>query len=95
LPFPSPGDLDPTQGSNTCPPVSCIASRFFNTEPPGKPPNQLYSIKKESPWRRKWQPTPVFPPRESHGQRSLTGYVHGTAKSWTQLATKPPPSSRY
>ena len=26
------------------------------------------------PWRRKWQPTPVFLPRESHGQRSLTGY---------------------
>ena len=26
------------------------------------------------PWRRKWQPTPVFLPRESHGQRSLAGY---------------------
>ena len=26
------------------------------------------------PWRRKWQPTPVFLPRESHGQRSLEGY---------------------
>ena len=25
------------------------------------------------PWRRKWQPTPVFLPRESHGQRSLEG----------------------
>ena len=25
------------------------------------------------PWRRKWQPTPVFLPGESHGQRSLTG----------------------
>ena len=25
-------------------------------------------------WRRKWQPTPVFLPRESHGQRSLMGY---------------------
>ena len=24
--------------------------------------------------RRKWQPTPVFLPRESHGQRSLEGY---------------------
>ena len=23
------------------------------------------------PWRRKWQPTPVFLPRKSHGQRSL------------------------
>ena len=26
------------------------------------------------PWRRKWQPTPVFLPEESHGQRSLAGY---------------------
>jgi len=26
------------------------------------------------PWRRAWQPTPVFLPGESHGQRSLVGY---------------------
>ena len=26
------------------------------------------------PWRRKWQPTPVFLLGESHGQRSLVGY---------------------
>ena len=26
------------------------------------------------PWNRKWQPTPVFLPGESHGQRSLVGY---------------------
>ena len=26
------------------------------------------------PWRRKWQPTPVFLPRKSHGQRSLEGH---------------------
>ena len=26
------------------------------------------------PWRRKWQPTPVFFPGESRGQRSLMGY---------------------
>ena len=26
------------------------------------------------PWRRKWQPTAVFLPEESHGQRSLVGY---------------------
>ena len=26
------------------------------------------------PWRRKWQPTPVFLPEQSHGQRSLVGY---------------------
>ena len=26
------------------------------------------------PWRRKWQPTPVFSPGESHGWRSRVGY---------------------
>ena len=26
------------------------------------------------PWRRKWQPTLVFLPGESHGWRSLAGY---------------------
>ena len=26
------------------------------------------------PWRREWQPTRVFLPRELHGQRSLVGY---------------------
>ena len=33
--------------------------------------------------RRAWQPTPVFLPGESHGQRSLGATVHGAAKSWT------------
>ena len=26
------------------------------------------------PWRRKWQPTPVFLPGKFHGQKSFTGY---------------------
>ena len=26
------------------------------------------------PWRRKWQPTPVFLPGKSHEQRSMVGY---------------------
>ena len=38
------------------------------------------------PWRRrKWQPTPVFLPAKSHGQRSWRATVHGVAKSWTRL----------
>ena len=32
----------------------------------------------KSPWRRQWQPPPVFLPRESHGQRSLAGYSDWT-----------------
>ena len=37
------------------------------------------------PWRRKWQPTPVFLPGRFHGLRSLMAIVHGVAKSWTWL----------
>ena len=40
----------------------------------------------KTPWRRKWQPTPVLLPRQSHGQRSLAGYVHGVVvKNQTRL----------
>ena len=42
------------------------------------------------PWRKKWQSTPVFLPGESHGQRSLTGYVHRIARAGHDLVTKPP-----
>ena len=39
------------------------------------------------PWRRAWQPIPVFFPGESHGQRSLVGYtVHEVAKSQIWLS---------
>ena len=36
------------------------------------------------PWRKKWQPTPVFLPGQSHGLRSLVGY--GVTKSQTRLS---------
>jgi len=29
----------------------------------------------EDPWKRAWQPIPVFLPGKSHGQRSLVGYI--------------------
>ena len=32
------------------------------------------SLGEEIPWRRRWQPTPVFLPGESHGQRSLASH---------------------
>ena len=39
-------------------------------------------------WRRLWQPTPVFWPRESYGQRSLKGYSSlGRKESDTTKAT--------
>ena len=39
-------------------------------------------------WRREWLPTPVFLPRESHGQRSVAGYspwVHKELDTTEQL----------
>ena len=42
------------------------------------------------PWRRKWQPTPVFLPGKFHGQRSLAGYSpwsHKESHTAEQLST--------
>ena len=35
---------------------------------------EFYPLVRKIPWRRAWQPTPVFLPGESHRQRSLAGY---------------------
>ena len=66
-------------GKNTG--MSC---HFF---PRGIFPNQVLNPHllpcRQIPWRRKWQPTPVFLPGRSHGQRSLPGnspWVHGGTK---------------
>ena len=34
------------------------------------------------PWRRKWQPTPVFLPGKFHGNWSLAGYNSWDHKEW-------------
>jgi len=34
----------------------------------------FYPLIRKIPWRRKWQPTPVFLRGKSHGQRTLAGY---------------------
>ena len=42
------------------------------------------------PWRRAWQPTPVFLPGEPHGQKSLVGYSpqgHKSPTRWKELST--------
>ena len=40
-------------------------------------------------WRRKWQPTPVFLPGKSHGQRSLAGYSSSGCQESDYFATEP------
>ena len=40
------------------------------------------------PWRRKWQPTPVFLPGQFHGWKSLVGcHLWGRIESGTTEAT--------
>ena len=53
-------------------------------------PNGLNAWVGKIPWRRKWQPTPVFLPGEPHGQRSLVGYSpwgHKESDTTEQLFT--------
>ena len=47
----------------------------------------------KSPWRREWQPTPVFLPGEFHGQGSLAGYTPWGCKDsdMTEQLTLPLP----
>ena len=44
------------------------------------------NLGRKMPWRRKWQPNPVFLPEEFHGQRSLMDYSLWVPKSQTQLS---------
>ena len=43
-------------------------------KPPVTQETRGLPLGREDPWKRAWLPTPVFLPRESHGQRSLVGY---------------------
>ena len=45
-------------------------------------------------WRRKWQPTPVFLPGESQGQRSWWASIYGVTQSQTRLKWLSSSSSR-
>ena len=47
------------------------------------------------PWRRKWQPTPVFLPGESHGLTAWQATVRGVPRVGHDLATKPPQLKSY
>ena len=51
----------------------------------GGAPQGFDSWVRKIPWRREWQPTPVFLPGESHRQRSLVGCSHGVTKCQTWL----------
>ena len=44
------------------------------------PANAGDSGDRKTPWSRKWQPTPLFLPEKSHGQKSPAATVHGDHK---------------
>ena len=55
--------------------VNCTSTRGF----PGgavvkNPPANAGDVVGKIPWRRKWQPTPIFLPGKFYGQMSLAGY---------------------
>ena len=57
--------------------------------PPAMQETWLQSLGWKIPWRRAWQPTQVFVPGQSHGQRSLVGYgPRGHRESGTTEGTE-------
>ena len=53
---------------------------------------RFYPWVRKMPWRRAWQPTPVFLPGESRGQRILAGrsrWSHGVGHDWSNWACVP------
>ena len=52
---------------------------------PAMQESQVQSLGQEDPWKRKWQPSPVFFPREFLGQRNLGGLQSMGSKSRTRL----------
>ena len=45
---------------------------------------------KKIPWRRTWQPIPVFLPEKSYGQRSLVGHKESDATELLHNNNNPP-----
>ena len=52
--------------------ASLVAQMVKNL--PAMQKTQVQSLGQKISWKREWQPTSVFLPREFHGQRSLAGY---------------------
>ena len=64
LPFPSPGNLP-------YPRIELGSLALQVDSLPSEPPSRFDPWVGKIPWRKAWQPAPIFLPEESHGQRSL------------------------
>ena len=73
----------------------CPGGSVVNNPPPsGRHGFNPWAVK--IPWRRKWQPTPVFLPGKSYGQRSLVGYSPwGCKRVGHDLANKQQPYKHF
>ena len=58
---------------------------------------QVQSLVGKIPWRREWQPTPVFLPGEFHEWKSVVGYSPWSCKQsdMTERLTPYPPLSHF
>ena len=101
LPFPTPGDLpDPgIEPKSPVSPALQADSLLLESPITGEAPSliigggvnwgieiDIYTLPYiKSCWRRKWQPTPVFLPREYQGRGSWWAAVYGVTQSQTRL----------
>ena len=60
-------------GSGSLVSSGLVLAHWWWSQGPKDPGAIAYPWVGKIPWRRKWQHSPVFLPRESHGQRSLAG----------------------
>ena len=49
---------------------------------PAMQETRVWSLCREDPLEKEWQPTPLFLPGKSHGQRTLAGYNSWGRKDW-------------
>ena len=61
---------------------SCLSGRFFRI-------GKCIPLTSGPFWRRKWQPTSVFLPVKSHGQRNLAGYSPWSRRVGHEWVTSP------
>ena len=91
--FPSSGDLLNPGIELVCLMSPALAGRFFTTSatweapagsavknPPANVGETALTREWRSPWRKKWQPTPVFLPRKYHRQRTWWAIAHRATK---------------
>ena len=72
--------------------MDCPGGSVLKNPPPKQKTQVFHPWVEKNPWRRKWQPTSVFLPVKSHGQKSLVGYSPDSHKRFkTRLSNETPP----